>query len=155
MIDSNNIRSFNFISEKDSTEFIEYMNTWAEYSQEVKDAFSGLYNILASTPDVKFDFNIRPGVSTSFKSYLKKNDPRNPQQLFSVIDIIDQDPQNIWLSVCFYADMITDPDDLGNLIPKGLLEEDGYCFDVFEEDNALMDYLKIRIEEAHEKALVD
>ena len=125
MIKIKNIKPDNFISEKYYSQFITYMNDWAEYSREVKDSFLGLFDTLSSRPDVKFDFNIRPGVSASFKSYFKKNDAVNTQ-LFSVIDIIDQDPQNIWLSVCFYADMISDPDDLGNLIPNGLLDEDGH-----------------------------
>ena len=152
MIKANDIKAVNFISEKYYSEFIVYMNDWAEYSQEVKDSFLELFDILSSRPDVKFDFNIRPGVSASFKSYFKKNDIANTQ-LFSLIDIIDQDPQNIWLSVCFYADLISDPDDLGNLIPNGLLDEDGYCFDVFEEDEELMEYIESRIDEAYKKVL--
>jgi hypothetical protein len=49
--------------------------------------------------------------------------------------------------------MISDPDDLGNLIPNGLLDEDGHCFDVFEEDKELMEYIESRIDEAFTKVL--
>ena len=152
MIEAKNIKAVNFISEKYYTEFKAYMNDWAEYSQEVKNSFLLLFNTLSRRLDVIFDFNIRPGVSASFKSYVKKNDPPDTR-LFSVIDIIDQDHQNIWLSVCFYADMISDPDDLGNLIPNGLLDEDGHCFDVFEDDEGLMKYIKSRIDEAYRRVM--
>ena len=152
MIEAQNIKAVNFISEKYYNEFKAYMNDWAEYSQEVKNSFLALFNILSIRPDVTFDFNIRPGVSASFKSYVKMNDPPDTR-LFSVIDIIDQDPQNIWLSICFYADMISDPDDLGNLIPNGLLDEDGHCFDVFEDDEGLMKYIKSRIDEAYRRVM--
>ena len=152
MIKANDIKAVNFISEKYYNEFKAYMNDWAEYSQEVKDSFLVLFNILSIRPDVTFDFNIRTGVSASFKSYVKMNDPPDTR-LFSVIDIIDQDPQNIWLSICFYADMISDPDDLGNLIPNGLLDEDGHCFDVFEDDEGLMKYIKSRIDEAYRRVM--
>ena len=152
MIEAQNIKAVNFISEKYYNEFKAYMNDWAEYSQEVKDSFLVLFNILSIRPDVTFDFNIRTGVSASFKSYVKMNDPPDTR-LFSVIDIIDQDPQNIWLSICFYADMISDPDDLGNLIPNGLLDEDGHCFDVFEDDEGLMKYIKSRIDEAYRRVM--
>jgi hypothetical protein len=148
-----NKNSDKFISEKDHAEFDAYMDdALSLYSLPVKKAFVTLFNILSSKPDVVFDFKLRPGVSASFKTYIGKKETPD-SRLFSVIDIIDQDLQNIWLSVCFYADMITDPGDLGNLIPGGLLEDDGYCFDVFEEDNMLMKYLEIRINEAYGKVV--
>ena len=70
-----------------------------------------------------------------------------------MLDVIDDDPGHRWLSVCFYGDMITDPDELGDLIPGGLLGSDGYCFDISEEDDALREYVGVRIQEAYEEAL--
>jgi len=61
---------------------------------------------------------------------------------------VDDDPENRWLSVCFYADTVTDPESLGNLVPEGIMGENGYCFDVFEEDSSLFEYLEERIREA-------
>jgi hypothetical protein len=44
---------------------------------------------------------------------------------------------------------VSDPDDEGNLVPKGILGEDGYCFDLFEFDNALIPYIEQRVDEAY------
>ena len=67
-----------------------------------------------------------------------------------MVDIIDDDPENRWLSICFYAETITDPKEEDDIIPGGLLGEDGYCFDLFEEDNEMITYLKERMNEACE-----
>jgi hypothetical protein len=45
--------------------------------------------------------------------------------------------------------MIQDPDELGDLIPEGLLGADGYCFDISEGDGQLVSYVGKRIEEAY------
>ncbi|MFZ5563507.1 MAG: hypothetical protein ACOZBW_05595, partial [Thermodesulfobacteriota bacterium] len=73
-------------------------------------------------------------------------------ELFAVVDVIDDDPGNRWLSVCFYGETITDPDERGGLIPGGLLGEDGYCFDMDEADDALTTYLQKRMDEAYSAA---
>ncbi len=44
--------------------------------------------------------------------------------------------------------MITDPDERGELIPGGLAGSDGYCFDMFDDDQTLGQYLIARITEA-------
>ena len=67
------------------------------------------------------------------------------------MDVIEE-PHNRWLSICFYPDMIADPDDKGVLIPLGLLGEDGYCFDYEEWDEEYLQYLKTRLDEAHADA---
>ena len=58
------------------------------------------------------------------------------------------DPGGPWLSVCFYADAVTEPRDLGNLVPSGLLGEDGHCFDVEHPDGDLQRYVLERVREA-------
>jgi hypothetical protein len=67
------------------------------------------------------------------------------------MDVIDEDPR--WLSVCFYGDMITDPEEKGDLVPEGLMGEDGYCFDVDENDPEHIDYICRRLDEAYENSL--
>ena len=57
-----------------------------------------------------------------------------------------------WFSVCFYGDMITDPEERGEVIPGGLAGSDGYCFDIYEADDASVSYLKARLEEAWSRA---
>ena len=66
--------------------------------------------------------------------------------------LVDDDPNDRWLSVCFFGDMITDPEEKGDLIPGGLLGEDGYCFDITEPDDKLAAYVEARIEEAYHSA---
>ena len=58
-----------------------------------------------------------------------------------------------FLSVCFYQEEINDPDELGDAIPGGLFNEDGYCFDLEPDDGDLAGYLSKRISEAHSSAL--
>ena len=70
-----------------------------------------------------------------------------------MVDIVDDDPENRWLSVCFYGDTITDPSEAGDLVPGGLLGEDGYCFDLYEYDDAVISYLEDRIGEAQRNSL--
>ena len=42
----------------------------------------------------------------------------------------------------------------GNLVPEGILGEDGYCFDLFEYDRDLMTYIEQRIAEAYSNVRV-
>jgi hypothetical protein len=87
----------------------------------------------------------RPGVSFSLR-------PRGVNQgeegFFAIIDVIDDDPAERWLSVCFYGDVITDPEGRGEIIPGGLAGADGYCFDVSTDEPGMVDYLKVRCWEA-------
>jgi hypothetical protein len=94
---------------------------------------------------VSFDFYPRPGVSYSLRA---KHESQEDRPLFMLIDVID-DPDARWLSVCFYGSTVADPGELGNLIPQGILGEDGYCFDLEEYDEKFLEYLCLRIDEAH------
>lgn len=58
-----------------------------------------------------------------------------------------------WLPVCFYGEMVTDPDEAGDLIPGGLLCEDGYCFDLYEYDENQINYLKQSLSVACENCI--
>ena len=71
---------------------------------------------------------------------------------FAIVDVIDDDPQERWLSVCFYEDMITDPQGRGELIPGGLSGSDGYCFDMYDDDAELGRELLVRLQEAYASA---
>ena len=44
--------------------------------------------------------------------------------------------------------MITDPNERGELIPGGLSGSDGYCFDMYDNDEALGRDLLDRLKEA-------
>jgi hypothetical protein len=69
-----------------------------------------------------------------------------------MVDVIDDDPAERWLSVCFYGDMITDPEERGEVIPGGLAGSDGYCFDMYDDDEKLAHYLVERMKEGYTAA---
>ncbi|MBF0477126.1 MAG: hypothetical protein HQK59_15150 [Deltaproteobacteria bacterium] len=136
-----------FASSK-NTYLASFLTDWVTDPQGVRASFISLIEKLAAKAGVSFDFKARPGVSYSLRATCQGFSAR---PLFAIIDVVD-DPEARWLSVCFYEDMVSDPDELGNMIPQGILGEDGHCFDVFEKDDALLAYLDQRISEAHRHA---
>jgi 5,10-methylenetetrahydrofolate reductase len=112
--------------------------------------FLELKNLLEVKKDVIITFNPRPGISYSLRA---KHLNQKTKDLFVMIDVIDDNPSDRWLSICFYGDMITDPEEKGNLIPGGLKGEDGYCFDMEEANEKYKTYIIARIEEAYQSAL--
>ena len=126
-----------------------FIHGWVEDPLETKAIFNSLFQDLKQKEDMIIEFHERPGITYSLRG-IHKNQKDRP--LFVMIDVIDDDPKQRWLSVCFYGDMIEDPDEQGDLIPEGLLGSDGYCFDLTEHDDALVDYLRWRIQEAYENA---
>ena len=127
-----------------------FIDEWTEDSLGLKPVFLSYYPSLKDKDGVTLSWIERPGVSFSLRG---THESQKGRSLFVMLDVIDDDPAQRWLSVCFYGDMITDPDELGDLIPGGLLGSDGYCFDISEKDDALREYVGDRIQEAYEKAL--
>ena len=66
------------------------------------------------------------------------------ERVLDALELDGQDPVE--------AALLHDPDDLGDLIPKGLMGSDGYCFDLTEHDDTLGDYVRRRVHEAYENA---
>ncbi len=126
-----------------------FLESWPESENRNREAFIELYEHLKSLTGTSFEFNARPGVSYSLRPRQKDQKKRS---LFAMVDVIDDDPEERWLSVCFYGEMITDPDETGDLIPEGLLGEDGYCFDLYEYERDEIQYIKQRLSQAHENA---
>ena len=125
------------------------LETWKEPVSRSRKAFLRLKEYLEGLPDVALSFKPRPGISYSLRAAHKKQQKRT---IFVMVDVIDDDPSNRWLSVCFYGDMITDPEERGDFVPGGLLGEDACCFDIDQWDEGLLSYVEKRISEAHEKA---
>jgi hypothetical protein len=123
-----------------------FIDAWTRDELQTKSVFQAFYQQLAGMDSAEIEFNERPGISYSLRGLRPE---RANRPLFVMVDVIDDDPQERWLSVCFYGEMINDPDELGDLIPEGLLGEDGYCFDISQADEQLVDYVKKRIEEAY------
>lgn len=121
-----------------------FVAEWAKDPAGVKPVFVELEKELGRLADVSVEFVARPGISYSLRG-TKTSQDRRP--VFVLVDVIDDDPSDRWLSVCFYGDSITDPEELGDLVPGGLLGEDGHCFDV--EGPEMLEYVADRMREAH------
>ena len=113
--------------------------------EPMRRAFTELAEMVAGLPGVTCDFVARPGVSYSLRP---RHQAQHDRALFAMIDVIDDQPR--WLSVCFYEDMITDPESQGDLVPGGLAGSDGYCFDLTAPDR--LTYVHARLLEAFRAA---
>lgn len=124
-----------------------FLDTWTDCPN--KEAFVDLAREVTGQSDISLDFKARPGVSYS----LRASRQGQTDDLFCMIDVIDDDPEDRWLSVCFFAQMISDPEEMGDIVPGGLLGQDGYCFDL---DRSVSDdavYIRNRIREAYANCL--
>ena len=125
------------------------LSQWTDNKHQTKKTFHHLKDHLTRKPDLIFEFVARPGVSYSLRA---KHQRQNQRPLFAMIDIIDDDPSERWLSVCFFGEMITDPDEIGDFVPEGLLGENAHCFDIEAWDDDLVAYVITRLDEAYNKA---
>lgn len=124
-----------------------FLEGWTKDGSNMKPVFERFLALFAESPGIGLDFKERPGVSYSLRA---KHENQKNRNLFVMVDIIDDDPENRWLSVCFYGDMVSDPEEMGDLVPGGLLGEDGYCFDLSDGEDA--PYIEERIREAMKAA---
>ncbi len=126
-----------------------FLAQWTDTESRNKAAFERLLNTLKSLDGVALALNARPGVSYSLRV---SHPDQQDRALFAMVDVIDDDPANRWLSVCFYRDLVTDPEELGDEVPEGLLGEDAICFDVDAYEEDLLTYVETRLKEAHAAA---
>ena len=126
----------------------EFIEEWADTPERNRAAFIHLRDYLAAKDGVKFEFIPRAGLTYSLRAAHKD---QTKKAMFVMIDVIEDDPR--WLSMCSYAEMFKDPDELGDFVPEGLLGEDAMCFDIEEWDDKLIAYLEARLDEAYETAL--
>ena len=57
-------------------ELATFLENWTTDPNNAKDAFVRFKDFLLTTPDVRFDFKARPGVSYSLRAANAKNDER-------------------------------------------------------------------------------
>ena len=131
-----------------SQELHEFLDGWKTDPQNAKAAFVAYMDFLAAHSGMSFTFKGRPGVSYSLRA---RHAAQTRRELFVLVDVIDDDPAARWLSVCFYADLVTDPDGLGDVVPAGLLGEDACCFDI-DAPETMDDFLLERLQEAARNA---
>jgi hypothetical protein len=124
-----------------------FIDGWADTDERNKEAFVRLKSSLHAKEGVQLAFIPRPGVTYSLRAVHQNQKQRS---LFVMVDVIEDTPR--WLSVCFYDDMISDPDEQGDFVPEGLLGEDAVCFDIDRYDDAFLQYVQARVDEACQSA---
>ena len=129
------------------TELNAFIDQWHESPEKNKETFMHFRQQLLAKAGVKLEFISRPGVTYSLRAAHASQQKRG---LFVMVDVIEDDPR--WLSICFYGEMITDPEEKGDFVPQGLLGEDAVCFDIEKRDEALIRYIEIRLDEAYHSA---
>jgi len=140
-----------FLKQEDFKNLSGILDKWTRDEMNMKDAFLRLANRFSEKNLAVLSVVPRPGISYSLR--VRARAEAEEGTLITMIDIVDDDPDNRWLSVCFYGDCVTDPEEEGNLVPGGLLGEDGYCFDLYENNQNTITYLEQRIDEAYENSL--
>jgi hypothetical protein len=131
------------MGEETDSELIAFIEEWKETPENNKPVFLHFREYLRKKEGVTLEFLPRPGVTYSLRAV---HAAQKKKGLFVMVDVIEDAPR--WLSVCFYSEMITDPDEKGGFVPAGLLGEDAVCFDIEERDEDLIRYIEIRLDEA-------
>lgn len=124
-----------------------FLEGWQDGKEQNRKGFVRLQKVLESMDGVYLDFIPRQGVTYSLRG---KHASQSKRPLFAMVDVIEGEPR--WLSVCFYAEMISDPEERGDYVPEGLLGEDAVCFDMEEFSEDLASYLEERLIEAYRSA---
>lgn len=129
---------------KNLNELAEFVQQWQESEEGNKKGFMELMELLQGMDSVDLEYVPREGLTYSLRA---KHQTQQNRPLFVMVDVIEGNPR--WLSICFYADMITDPSENGDFVPGGLLGEDARCFDLEDYSEDLLRYVAARIEEAN------
>lgn len=133
------------MNESATQELKRFEEDWRQDPLHVKPAFESWHHFLAGLPDVGLEFKARPGISYSLRA---RHAAQKKRELFVLVDVVDDEPESRWLSVCFYADMVNDPDGHGDFVPQGLLGEDAMCFNLDEDSPEMREYIAARLAEA-------
>ena len=120
-----------------------FIAEWQDTADTNKNTFLHFKDYLSNKDGVVLDFIARPGVTYSLRGVHKD---QKEKELFVMVDVIEDVSR--WLSICFYGDMITDPEERGDFVPGGLLGEDAICFDLETQNDALVKYIEGRLDEA-------
>ncbi|MDR2892372.1 MAG: hypothetical protein LBV80_04725 [Deltaproteobacteria bacterium] len=143
-------------------EIDDFLKSWDEDSLEVKAVFSELYDFLRGALEKKqnlsLDWKARPNVSYSLRLLAGKATAEGAtatgQACIAMLDIIDDDPEDRWLSLYLDAELAKDPDGRGDLAPRALDGRDALCFDIDENDEDIVAYLTQVLEQTILKAKI-
>lgn len=136
-----------FVGQREYAAFQGMMAGWGGDEGEVLSAFERLLEHILRKNGALLDLKARSGVSFSLRAMNRFCSERK-RPLVMLVDIVLDQSSGRWLSVCFYADEVSDEEERGNLVPKGLLDEDGYCFDIESFEDDFLCYVEGRIDEA-------
>ncbi len=120
-----------------------FLNEWQETPERNREAFLRFKAYLETKDGAVLDFVPRPGLTYSLRAV---HENQKDKELFVMVDVIEDEPR--WLSVCFYGEMIRDPEEKADFVPEGLLGEDAMCFDLEAWDDELIAYIEARLNEA-------
>ncbi len=135
------------MNKKTEQELKTFIAEWQETPANNKTIFLHFNEYLNTKKGVEMNFIARPGVTYSLRA---AHSAHQGKDLFVMVDVIEDSSR--WLSVCFYGDMITDPEEKGDFVPGGLMGEDAVCFDLEEQDEVLVRYIEARMDEAWKNA---
>ena len=127
-----------------------FIDDWQQSPERNKEIFLRYKTQLERDENIQLEFIPRPGITYSLRA---AHTAQKTRKLFAMIDVIEDNPR--WLSVCFYGDMITDPEGQGDAVPGGLLGEDAVCFDLEAWDEERVRYVEARIDEACQSASLE
>jgi hypothetical protein len=126
-------------------DMVDFLTNW-DNGAATRKWFEEYGDLLAGLDRTTVQFVARPGVTYSLRG---KHESQTDRELFVMVDVIE-DPEERWISVCFYQAMVSDPQELGEYAPGGLMGEDAVCFDIdADADETLRTYVADRIREAH------
>jgi hypothetical protein len=125
---------------------------WPQDQAGLCQAFQALVEALLAQPETRLALVLRPGVSHSVRADIEKPAAGRKRPVYGLVDVVTPRQGPWFLSVCFYEDEISDPEERGEAVPRGLYDETGYCFDVEEYDSAQVAYLEARLTEARAAA---
>jgi len=120
-----------------------FLHDWTDDPHGVKKAFAHLRQVLEHLDGLTVTFVPRPPITYSLRGV-----PTSGERPVAVmIDVTSLDDQR-FLSVCFYADTVTDPEERGDVIPGGLFSQDARCFDLDSDAAEDVGYVETRLREA-------
>ncbi|MBF0210661.1 MAG: hypothetical protein HQK64_07355 [Desulfamplus sp.] len=133
--------------ETDIAALSNFIQSWQDTPEQNREVFIRLKSYLAQKDGVNLQFIERAGITYSLRA---SHAAQKDRELFVMVDVIEDTPR--WLSVCFYNQMLTDPEEMGDFVPSGLLGEDALCFDIQEWDEKFISYVENRVDEAYKSA---
>jgi hypothetical protein len=128
-------------------EIDEFIKSWViditdEDRAEVKNIFIALYQCFKDS-NLPMKWLARPG-----SCYSLCVSEQNSTSAFARLDVVDDDPEERWLSLCIKKALADDPANYGEVVPKILDEQDALCFAIDESNENIKVYLQTLLKKA-------